>query len=51
MKDPGKGRRNSIMKKILNNWSEIRQKGESQNDGNKKTKPVKFSEKLTFLTP
>ena len=26
----------------------IRQKGESQNGGNKKTKRAKFSEKLTF---
>ena len=29
----------------------IRQKGETQNGGNKKTKHVKFSEKRTFLTP
>ena len=28
----------------------IRQKGESQNGGNKKTKHVKFPEKQTFLT-
>ena len=27
----------------------IRQKGESQNGGNKKTKHAKFSEKRTFL--
>ena len=31
--------------------SVIRQKGESQNGGNKKTKHAKFSEKRTFLTP
>ena len=31
--------------------SAIRQKGESQNRGNKKTKHSKFSEKLLFLTP
>ena len=30
--------------------SVIRQKSESQNGGNKKTKHVKFSEKQTFLT-
>ena len=30
--------------------SVIRQKGESQNGGNKKTKHVKFPEKQTFLT-
>ena len=29
----------------------VRQKVESQNGGNKKTKHAKFSEKLTFLTP
>ena len=29
----------------------IRQKGESQNGGNKKTKHAKFSEKWTFLIP
>ena len=29
----------------------IRQKGESQNGGNKKTKHAKFPKKLTFLTP
>ena len=29
----------------------IRQKGESQNGGNKKTKHVIISEKRTFLTP
>ena len=29
----------------------MRQKGESQNGGYKKTKHVKFSEKLTFFTP
>ena len=28
----------------------IRQKGESKNGGNKKTKHPKFSEKRTFLT-
>ena len=31
--------------------SVIRQKGESQNGGNKKSKHAKFSEKQTFLTP
>ena len=31
--------------------SVIRQKGESQNGGNKKSKHAKFSEKRTFLTP
>ena len=31
--------------------SVIRQKGESQNGGNKKAKYAKFSEKLTLLTP
>ena len=31
--------------------SVIRQKGESQNGGNKKTKYAKFAEKRTFLTP
>ena len=31
--------------------SVIRQKGESQNGGNKKAKHTKFSEKQTFLTP
>ena len=31
--------------------SVIRQKGESQNGGNKKAKQAKFSEKRTFLTP
>ena len=31
--------------------SVIRQKGESQNRGNKKAKHAKFSEKRTFLTP
>ena len=31
--------------------SVIRQKGESQNGGKKKTKHTKFSEKQTFLTP
>ena len=31
--------------------SVIRQKGESQSRGYKKTKCAKFSEKLTFLTP
>ena len=29
----------------------IRQKGESRNGGNKKTKRAKFSEKRTFFTP
>ena len=29
----------------------IRQKGKSQNGGNKKAKHAKFSEKGTFLTP
>ena len=29
----------------------IKQKGESQNRGNKKAKHAKFSEKRTFLTP
>ena len=33
------------------NSSVIRQKGESQNGYNKKTKHAKFSEKRTFLTP
>ena len=33
------------------NSSVIRQKGESQNGGNKKTKHAKFSDKKTFLTP
>ena len=33
------------------NSSVIRQKGKSQNGGNKKTKHAKFSEKRTFLTP
>ena len=36
--------------KIINTLSVIRQKGESQNGGNKKTKHAKFSEKRTFLT-
>ena len=31
--------------------SVIRQKGESQNGGNKKAKHAKFSDKRTFLTP
>ena len=31
--------------------SVIRQKGESQNGGNKKAEHTKFSEKQTFLTP
>ena len=31
--------------------SVIRQKGESQNGGRKKTKYAKFSEKQTFLNP
>ena len=35
--------------KIINTSSVIRQKGESQNGGNK-TKHTKFSEKRTFLT-
>ena len=34
-----------------NNLSVIRQKGESQNGGNKKAKYARFSEKRTFLTP
>ena len=29
----------------------IKQKGESQNGGNKKAKRIKLSEKRTFLTP
>ena len=37
------------MKKFDN--QKIRQKGESQNGGNKKTKFAKFSEKRLFLTP
>ena len=37
------------MKKFDN--QKIRQKGESQNEGNKKTKFAKFSEKRLFLTP
>ena len=36
---------------VLLTLSVIRQKGESQNGGNKKTKQVKFSEKRTFLSP
>ena len=31
--------------------SVIKQKGESQNGGNKKTRYAKFSEKWLFLTP
>ena len=31
--------------------SVTKQKGESQNGGNKKTKHTKFPEKRTFLTP
>ena len=31
--------------------SVTRQKGQSQDGGNMKTKQAKFSEKLTFLTP
>ena len=31
--------------------SVIRQKGEPQNEGNKKIKQAKFSKKRTFLTP
>ena len=33
------------------NLSVIRQKGESQNGGKKKTNHAEFSEKRTFLTP
>ena len=33
------------------NLSVIRQKGESQNAGKKKTNHAEFSEKRTFLTP
>ena len=36
---------------LKNNSSVIRQKSESQNGGNKKTKHVTFSEKQIFLTP
>ena len=35
----------------INNSSVIKEKGESQKGGFKKTKQVKFSEKWTFLTP
>ena len=36
---------------IINKSSVIRQKGISQNEGDKKTKHAKFFEKWTFLTP
>ena len=32
-------------------YSVLRQKGESQNDGYKKTKHARFPEKLTLLNP
>ena len=32
-------------------WMDKREKGESQNGGNKKIRHAKFSEKQTFLTP
>ena len=32
-------------------WSVIKQKGESQNGGNKKAKHAEFYEKRRFLTP
>ena len=40
-----------FLNSILINSSIKRQKGEYQNEGNKKTKHAKFSEKQTFLTP
>ena len=40
-----------FLNSILINSSIIRQKGEYQTEGNKKTKHAKFSEKQTFLTP
>ena len=49
MADPNKGlghQWNSYIKSSV-----IRQKGESQDGGNKKTKHPKFSEKRTFLNP
>ena len=33
------------------NWAVIRQKGDSQNESNKKRKHAKFPEKLTFFIP
>ena len=36
---------------VENRLSVIRQKGESQNGGNKKAKHAKFSEKQAFLAP
>ena len=42
---------NSLLEFKLAVIAVIRQVGESQNGGNKKTKPVKFSEKWTFLAP
>ena len=41
----------TLSKTPYSNWSVIRQKSESQNGCYKKTKPAKFSEKRTFLTP
>ena len=39
------------LNKVEIKLSVIRQKGESQNGGHRKTKHTKISEKLTFLTP
>ena len=41
----------SYLLQPMTNSSVIKQKGESQNGGNKKTKHAKFSEKQTLLTP
>ena len=42
---------NACMKQDQNNLSLMRQKGESQNGGNKKTKRAEFYAKRIFLTP
>ena len=40
-----------FVKRTLIKSSVIRQKGESQNGGNKKTNHAEFSKKRTFVTP
>ena len=41
----------TLISSLNMNWLIIRQKGESQNGGNKKTEHAKFFKKPTFLTP